>query len=551
LEPPKIEPSSSLKYLRVNYHSDLTSSIDAFIDFPSLEYLNISHNNLSGSIPNTPQQCSLVNFDCSYNNLSGSIGDFSSATYLLNFNASNNSLIGAIPSINNIFIESLDVSNNKLSDYISGSYPSSLTYFDASNNQLSQSAVDAIITDVINSGVTSGTLALYGPNNATASAEVLASASAILTGWDLETSTAGTVAYAASGSGFDQRVSALQIQGDNKIVLGGYFVNYNGITANYIIRLNSDSTVDTTFDSGVGFNNRVVALAVQSDDKILVGGAFTTYSGSTSNRIIRLNESGSIDTTFNIGTGFNVFSDAIAIQSDDKILVGGAFTTYSGSTSNRIIRLNTDGTIDNTFNIGTGFNQVVNSIAIQSDNKILVGGLFTAYSGSTYNCLIRLNTDGTIDNTFNIGTGFNASVRTLAIQSDDKILVGGLFTTYSGSTANRIIRLNTDGTEDTSFNMGTYFDAAVLSIIIQDNNKILVGGQFTSYDGNPCNCIARLDDNGAFDTSFYIGSGFAGTGPYAESIKAVNDIVYVGGDYTSYNGTPTNNYVTLYTKYPY
>ena len=199
----------------------------------------------------------------------------------------------------------------------------------------------------------------------------------------------------------------MAIQGDGKILVGGDFTQYSGVTANYIIRLNTDGTIDNTFNSGSGFSNGVSSMAIQSGDgKILAGGDFTQYSGVTANFIIRLNSDGTIDNTFNSGSGFNGYVTSIAIQSDGKILIGGSFTSYSGITANYIIRLNTDGTIDNTFNSGSGFSNGVSSMAIQSgDGKILAGGDFTQYSGVTANRIIRLNTDGTIDNTFNSGSG--------------------------------------------------------------------------------------------------------------------------------------------------
>ena len=131
--------------------------------------------------------------------------------------------------------------------------------------------------------------------------------------------------------------------------------------------------------------------------------------------------------SFNIGTGFDSYVYSTKIQSDGKILVGGTFTTFTGSTQNYLIRLNSNGSKDSTFDIGSGFNSDVNSIAIQSNGNILVGGTFTTFTGSTQNRVIRLNSDGSKDSTFNIGAGFNNDVYSIAIQSDGKILFGGFF----------------------------------------------------------------------------------------------------------------------------
>ena len=123
--------------------------------------------------------------------------------------------------------------------------------------------------------------------------------------------------------------------------------------------------------------------------------------------------------------------------------MGGNFTSYNGTAANRIIRLNANGSVDNTFVYGTGFDSSVISVVVQSDGKILVGGGFTSYDGTSANGIVRLNTDGSADETFATGTGFASIglVTKIGVQSDGKILVGGGFTSYNGTAANRIIRL--------------------------------------------------------------------------------------------------------------
>jgi len=308
------------------------------------------------------------------------------------------------------------------------------------------------------------------------------------------------------GSGFDSDINSGSIiqQTDYKLVIGGSFTTYDGSTYNYIIRLNTDGTIDDSFNVGSGFDNSVVALIQQSDGKLVVGGSFTTYDGSTYNKIIRLNTDGTIDNGFNIGSGFNGNIYSIIQQSDNKLILAGYFSTYDGSTYNCIIRLNTDGTIDNSFNVGSGFNDTVVTVIQQSDNKLVVAGGFITYDGSTYNYIIRLNTDGTIDNSFSIGSGFNAGVTKIIKQTDDKLVVVGNFDTYDGSTYNRIIRLNTDGTIDNGFNIGSGFSNSIMSITKQTDDKLVVVGYFTTYDGSTYNRIIRLNTDGTIDDSFDI-----------------------------------------------
>lgn len=185
-----------------------------------------------------------------------------------------------------------------------------------------------------------------------------------------------------------------------------------------------DGLPDNSFSSGTGFNNDVIAIALQSDGKILVGGSFTSYNGVNANRIIRLNANGTIDNTFNFGTGFNSSVSDILVLPDGKIIVVGYFSTYKGSTKNKILKLNSDGSIDNSFSsIGSSTAIGIRTVGIQSDNKILISRIFTTSGGSVINNdIVRLNTNGSIDNTFDTGSGFtNGSVETFKIASDGKI----------------------------------------------------------------------------------------------------------------------------------
>jgi uncharacterized delta-60 repeat protein len=251
-------------------------------------------------------------------------------------------------------------------------------------------------------------------------------------------------------------VLAIKTQLDGKIVLGGTFTRLNGtLTYNRIVRLNSDGSIDGGFTIGSGFDNNIYqhGIQLQSDNKLIINGAFNTYNGISANNIIRLNTDGTKDTSFNYGTGFgrtglNPLAYASDFQSSGKIITVGIFERYNGNTSNNIVRINTDGSIDNTFTIGTGLNAVALCVKVQSDDKILIGGVFTSYNGNASNKIVRLNSNGTYDNTFNVGTGFNNTVNTIVIQSDGKIVVSGEFITYNGTTCNRIIRLNTDGSID-------------------------------------------------------------------------------------------------------
>lgn len=353
------------------------------------------------------------------------------------------------------------------------------------------------------------------------------------------------------GTGFDNAVLNMATQSDGKLLLLGTFTSYNNITASRIISLNTDGTIDSgtpSFIWGSGFDAQASTAAVQTDGKIVIGGFFSKYRTSTAARIVRVNTTGATDTTFVTGAGFagtNANIAALAIQSDGKIIAGGQFSTYSGASYNNIIRLNTNGSIDSSFVIGTGFtvNTLVNAITIQTgDSKILLGGTFTTYSGSSSNKLIRLNTNGSKDSTFNIGSGFNVlptntAVNSIVVQPNGKILVGGTFTTFTGSTNNRLIRLNSDGSKDSTFNVGTGFNNPVVTITLQSDGKMLITGTFTSFNGTAVNQIIKLNSDGSRDITFVPGTGINSIGSSVNAVKLQSDGKFIlGGFLTQYNG---------------
>jgi uncharacterized delta-60 repeat protein len=150
-------------------------------------------------------------------------------------------------------------------------------------------------------------------------------------------------------------------------------------------------------------------MLLQPDGKILLAGNFLSFSGKSSKGIVRLNQDGNIDNSFNIGLGFNLYDGTlntdensvynIELQKDGKIIAVGRFGSFNGKTSNGIVRINSNGSIDETFNTGSGFGfSIVRSVKVQSSGKIIVGGSFQSYNGIQSKFFIRLNNDGTPDN---------------------------------------------------------------------------------------------------------------------------------------------------------
>lgn len=243
---------------------------------------------------------------------------------------------------------------------------------------------------------------------------------------------------------------------------------------------------------GFGAAGPVLAMAFEADGGILTAGK--------SGRLERRSAAGFVDFTFNANArGFNDWINALAIQSDRKILVGGFFTSFGGVPRERICRFHPDGTLDATFNPGA--DSSIHSIQIQPDGKILVAGSFNSLAGQACYYLGRLNTDGSFDTNFNtqVNNRILSPVFAVALQEDGKILVGGDFTQLGSQPANRIGRLNSDGTPDPTFltgaNLSRGANARVYSLVVKNNGDIICAGAFTSLNNNPCDRIGILTSN--------------------------------------------------------
>jgi uncharacterized delta-60 repeat protein len=345
------------------------------------------------------------------------------------------------------------------------------------------------------------------------------------------TSTGTVIASAAAGVRSLGSISTAVPVAGGKWVVGGSFQYVNGTARNNIARLNANGSLDTTFDPGSGFNGGVISLAVQGDERIVAGGRFTSFAGTPRNSIARLNAAGTLDTGFDPGSGFDrsgVYS--LALQADGRIVAGGSFTTFGGMGRSKIARLNVNGTLDAGFNPGWALSlgSVVLSLALQTDGGIVAGGWF---DGTTRNYIARFNTGGTLDTTFASGTGFNDAVQLLAAQADGPIVAGGSFSSFDGTTRNYIARLNPDGTLDTGFDPGSGFNSGVYSLALQTDGRIVAGGSFTSYNGVARNYLARVQPNGALDatfTAYDLTSGSSGGAQYTDDGR----LLVIGGSAT-------------------
>lgn len=342
------------------------------------------------------------------------------------------------------------------------------------------------------------------------------------------------------GSGANSTVQSISIQNDGKILVGGVFTEFNGALHNKLVRLYPDGTIDTSFVTGLGIGTliteSVYCSAIQTDNRIVVAGAFTSYHGVPRNCITRILSDGGLDTTFNPGDGANQLIHSLAIDAGGNLVIGGVFTEFNNVSRNRVARILPSGSLDISFNPGTGADDRVWSIALQPDGKILIAGEFTAYNGTPAPYIARLNSDGSLDNTFAMGTGPNSIVQSIALQGDGKILISGMFTSFNGTQRNSIARLNSDGSLDVSFDPGAGLIGSAYSISVQNDGKIILGGSFLYYDLIPRSHVARIHVNGSLDTTFNPGLG-ANTAIMSTALQADGKIL-IGGLFTCYNGLP-------------
>ena len=334
-------------------------------------------------------------------------------------------------------------------------------------------------------------------------------------------------------------------QADGKVILTGIFNQINGQTRRNIVRFNTDGSVDATFNAALTSFGLAAATVQQADGKIIAAGNFTVVNGTPRNTVARFNLDGTLDATFNSGSGITPDAgysvntiNAVAAASGGKAYIGGQFGGINGEVRRQIARLNADGSVDTTFNtpfIASLPLGIVNEIVVLADGKVLVAGSFSNVGAPGYS-LLRLNTDGSLDNSFN--ASISGTVVRLLRQADGKLLIVGGFTNVSGTTRNRVARLNPDGSLDTSFDPGTGVDGLVTSVAQQADGKVLIGGLFATVDGAPRSRIARLNATGSLDTTFSPGTGVNGS---VESIVITpHGRIMIGGRFSTYNGGTAN-----------
>ena len=314
-------------------------------------------------------------------------------------------------------------------------------------------------------------------------------------------------------------------QEDGKSIVAGQFAFMNGVQRGGIARLNADGSVDTTFDPGTGFTGSPDRLVLQADGKILAVGGFTQYNGSTVPGIVRLNTDGSIDGTFSVTTSG---VSTVELQPDGKILIGGNFSMVNGVTRTGVARLETTGALDTSFNITLG-TAVVRRTVVEPSGKIVIGGTFTVEDGSNRTNLVRLEPNGVLDSTFDAGP--IGPVARLFRQPDGRYFVTSGF-------APQLVRRNNDGSPDASFTLPplTHSSGAqIFAVLPLSDGGVLIGGRFNSIGGFSQSNMARLRSNGAYVSTF-LRDGANGDVLSLESYPGSK--VIIGGRFSSIDEIP-------------
>ena len=457
-------------------------------------------------------------------------------------------------------------------------------------------------------------------------------------------------------SGTDGLVYAVAVQPDGKIVVVGDFKSMNGVACGSIARLNADGSVDPSFKSGSGADDQwVKAVVVQPDGKLLVAGAFTRFNGVARPGIARLQADGSLDTGFAPGamnrvawpeaviggpnggyaslngstvitTGGTIILtggglglpgytppvpqdtlipggqvNAVVLQPDGKVVIGGIFAQVGGVTRYNLARLNADGTLDTGFdpgpreNNGSAYNyaSVVSALALQKDGRLLVAGNDSGTNNGVLSRLVRLGADGSADGTFQpvttssaapLYTGYAGSsngysyydyhfadtsvpnvlgLQAVLVLPGGDIVAAGVacrFDLSGGQQSDNVARFHPDGTPDNGF-VASLEDRGVYSVALQADGKLVLGGSYRTEEESTYGQITwlrtdagvvRLNADGRRDEPFQTVVGSDWTG-YAVAVQADGKVL-VGGDFYGVEGgesrgvarlNPTSPTVTL------
>ncbi|MGA2749443.1 MAG: Calx-beta domain-containing protein [Verrucomicrobiota bacterium] len=374
--------------------------------------------------------------------------------------------------------------------------------------------------------------------------------------------------YTPDETNIANRIFTVTLFNGNPSAVAGQFPKTATVTIldNQLV-LSPAGSVDQTTLQGTGFNNFVQSLALQPNNSLLVGGNFTFFNSFPFDYAGRLLPDCAYDNSFlqNLAGGSGTVERILSLapnagQTNGSIMVVGAFTNFNQVNLNGIARLNLDGSLDETFNPGSGADSTIFALAEQllpaAQTNLppvpfyVIAGNFANYDGAHASGVARLTQAGLLDSTFNIGGGVtssNAAVYAVAIEPNNQILLGGDFTAFNNAAHHHLLRLNVDGSVDTNFaafdGVSSDINGSVRAIQVQPDSRILIGGLFTSVNGSNYNYLARLNNDGTLDTNFNIGPG-CNNSVLALALDSQSRIL-VGGEFSEASGVSRNGITRL------
>lgn len=326
-------------------------------------------------------------------------------------------------------------------------------------------------------------------------------------------------------SGFNGAVNdAVQVDADEYIAVGA-FTQLHGQPCNKIAKINATLGYVDFFPQHT-ISNDILFIEKQSNGKLILAGYFTTFDGIDT-RIIRLNEDGSLDLTFNSQLSFTGSLNGLTVDGNDNIYVIGDQMYFNNTPHNGIMRLLPNGNVDPTFNTNGGANGIVNRMEMDGNGSIFLQGVFSYFGITNVNGYVKILPNGQVDNSFATN-----------LTNVTKLKPAPNGTVYAVINNSTIKRLFADGTVDNTF-VSPMINNTIHFLLPQVNNSLRVYGQFiTAVAGVPSDNFFQLSDIGAVETGFSV------------KVSSINSIVEVSNDAYAMCGAYANiNNNTNYKKF--